>query len=308
MNGHPATTCPLTRVMNGHPGAACPLGTEGNGQARGEEGGDEWPALGVPSTKMSRPKDAPYFPSPSPRVDGPYRVARPVPQEPEKPAGTVVTRPEPHPSKPPPQTRPPSFPRHLHALRDVPRVAETFGWLPTVVALACPAIAYLFLDEALLSRPRGVLDFLKAAGVIALGLFLVGFEVYRRRTRTVLAVDRVFIGIYRKGALAEVIRAGELVEYRLRVTNTLRQLIAALFLPLAGGAALLVTTHSALLAFGGAASWGILLFASIIRTRITGRRLLVPKEAGREEILVSRTDGELLLAAQTRSLEARVED
>src|SRR4051794_33126251 len=94
----------------------------------------------------------------------------------------------------------PPFAEHLADVADGPRVVETFGLGPPLVALALASADVYFL-----AGPRRAS--LEAAEYVVLAFLLAGalgcvaYEVRRRRQRAVLVVADGGVGVYREGRL-----------------------------------------------------------------------------------------------------------
>jgi hypothetical protein len=92
---------------------------------------------------------------------------------------------------------------HLEKLIYVPerhRVAETFGWQPGIwgVFFIVATCVYMpFVNDSASDH----ISWLFFGSLAVLGLGLTGYEIWRRRNRTVLVKDGEYILVFRKGRL-----------------------------------------------------------------------------------------------------------
>jgi hypothetical protein len=79
------------------------------------------------------------------------------------------------------------------------KVVETPGWQPGIWGAFFIVVACLFVLPA--KAPLVPLEWVISGGSAALGLTLAGYEVHRRRNRTVLVREGANIKVFRKGHL-----------------------------------------------------------------------------------------------------------
>lgn len=97
---------------------------------------------------------------------------------------------------------------------------ETFGWQPGVWGGFCLLAAVLFAIPA--KPPFVPLAIGITAGAGLSGFCLVGYEVHRRRHRTVLVREGEKIAVYRNGALDLVLAPGEIADVRADLVTMLK--------------------------------------------------------------------------------------
>lgn len=190
-----------------------------------------------------------------------------------------------------------SFPERFEHADPSRLLVETFGWQMGTWGGLLAAFGAVSLPEPGGPGGKALLALIGAAG-----LGLVGYEFRRRARPTRLALGRDSLGVYRGGKLSGVLPRGELSQYVLEWTNTVK-ILFVLGLCFATTAALgwaalataedawsMVMGPAACLAFGSA-------FASSWRTRLRCEHFLVPRPDGRNEwLMLSREDARRLQA------------
>jgi hypothetical protein len=107
----------------------------------------------------------------------------------------------------------PSFvPDLLFHIPEQDKFVETFGWQPGIWGGFCLVSAILFAIPA--QSPFLPLALWITAGAAFAGFCLTGYEVRRRRNRTVLVIDSGKIAVYRHGALDLVLELAEVTVVR----------------------------------------------------------------------------------------------
>lgn len=88
------------------------------------------------------------------------------------------------------------------------KVVETLGWQPGIWGALFLVTAFLIVVSA--GRPLLLIEWQISGGAAVLGLSLAGYEVWRRRNRTVLVKDGGHIAVFRKGRLDLTISPDEI--------------------------------------------------------------------------------------------------
>ena len=167
-------------------------------------------------------------------------------------------------------------------------IVETFGWQPVTWGLfIVAACSILPTMEKVLSRDE-------ALGFLAVGLAgaaLVGYELVRRRHRTVLWPVGDSVGVYRGGRLDLVVTRGDLTLYIMEETNTIKLFF---FLVLCGAAPTVIAIvgkdlglKERALAAAAALAFASSL-ASAVWTRLFLEHFYVPRKSGRNELVMVR--------------------
>ncbi len=194
---------------------------------------------------------------------------------------------------PVPQPPPSGLPVALMQVPASARLKETFG-----VGFGALGIAgfFIFAGYALDAVLNGLGDLENLAylgGGLAVGVLASGVELYRRLRPTVLVPFGDRIGIYRRGQLSGTIAWGQLVEFRLRITNTIRELVlygavcfwaglsALAFAADASASSVLWVAWSF-----AAATFGFGALGSTIWVRMLSKHYFVPKGGGREKVML----------------------
>jgi hypothetical protein len=128
----------------------------------------------------------------------------------------------------------PSFPKRIEDITEGPRIVETFGLGPTLVAVALAAY-----DVHSLAHPQraalGAVEIAILAALFAGAVACLAYERHRRTRRAVLVVVESEIGVYRQGLLAGVLSRETLLANRFHEPAMLKgilglALLAVLFL------------------------------------------------------------------------------
>ena len=178
------------------------------------------------------------------------------------------------------------------------RLTETFGVGFGAVGVGGLVVAAGYLIEVIRSGLDD-LDSLKYFGIaLVVGLPCGAYEIYRRLNPTTLVPGQGQLGIYRGGKLDRVIPYAALTEFRLRITNTIREIFAFGMLGLFG-------LFGAFAAMGDAATTGATLglawavavgvtclsgLGSAIWVRTLARHYIVPKGNGSETIVLKKAE------------------
>jgi hypothetical protein len=129
-----------------------------------------------------------------------------------------------------------TLPEHLADAAEAPRVVETFGLGPWLVAVALAAADVYFVagpGRAAL----GVAEVAVLALLFASAVACVGYDVRRRRRRAVLvatdSADGVCFGVYREGQLEGVLNREALVASRAHEPGGAKAVLALAFVAVA---------------------------------------------------------------------------
>jgi hypothetical protein len=175
------------------------------------------------------------------------------------------------------------------------RIAEAFGWQPGIWGGFFLIVACFFWAGPAWPADVGSRSIILSSA--ALGLFLAGHEVRRRRNRTVLVKDGERIAVFRKGRLDLVLPPGELAAVKADLVVVLKigvplGLAAVLFTSLG----ILVVTRDKAVSDGlliltlGVACWASLASAAWTRFRCTHFRLPIKGSKWIEEsVLIPRS-------------------
>jgi len=187
------------------------------------------------------------------------------------------------------------FPERIEFVAPGRLLTETFGWQMG----AWGGMLLVFAGSAFL-QPGGA-SVLWVWGVGALGAALAGYESWRRRNPTSLALGPDAVGLYRGGALVERIGREGVTHCLLEGANTFKILFALGFCFL-GSAALAFGTwvqpndawsriNATALAAAFASAW-----ASSYRSRMRCEHFIVPRPSGRGEwVMFPREQGLLII-------------
>ena len=88
-------------------------------------------------------------------------------------------------------------------------VVETLGWQPGIWGALFIVVAFLFAFPA--KSFLSAIELVISGASAVLGLCLTGYEVHRRRNRTVLVRDSESIAVFRKGRLDMTLASGEII-------------------------------------------------------------------------------------------------
>jgi hypothetical protein len=192
----------------------------------------------------------------------------------------------------------PAFPPTLAEVSGAERGQETFGFISGLLGAGLLVLAGALAFDV---KPPG---YGALAGIGAVGLLLVGYEVYRRRAPAVLVRRDNRIGVYRGGAFSSSFGVSQVTRFYLRHGNTLQHLIMPVMLA-AVGVMIAVGNNkkpgepkALLLALAGGAA-----VASIVRTRVLCHHYYIPKPKGKrsELIVLASADSERLFPSTKTS-------
>jgi hypothetical protein len=240
---------------------------------------------------MNDQSGKPYFPPPgSGAVAPPYRTAAPAPLPPPP---TVIHRPAAQPSVPLATALPGVRPsagvdvRTPVALRDTDparRLTEVFGYYGFALGFGG-----LFCSAAFLIDPATTTAVWQLPAAIAAALLGFGYEAVRRRGRLVLVpTGPGFVAAYRHGRFLLHARSAELLPYRLRIVNTVREIMGSSIVTLFAALCVVALDGSGRLLAAGATVAAGLALASAVYTRIVCKQYLFAPAQHEGEYLVLR--------------------
>ena len=185
-----------------------------------------------------------------------------------------------------------TLPASLDQVPREARVPETFGSFAGAIGIGATCVTIGELVGVV--RGDTSTDELRTLG-IALGIAALCFawEIGVRVRRTTLVFAGSQIGLYRRGKLDQVIAPSQMSWYRLRLLNSLREVIAFGLCTLFGGCGALVVPWSeggwTMLAILGALSAGALGLGGSIWSRWMCRHYIVPRGRGSETVVLPKS-------------------
>jgi hypothetical protein len=186
-----------------------------------------------------------------------------------------------------------ALPPSLHEVPHDARLHETFGVGLGAVAIGSLILAANYLVQLVGEGFQDVQDLEWFGGTLVLGLATGAGEIFRRARATTIVPRGPQVGLYRGGKLDRVIGFGEIGEFRLRITNTIRELFAFGMLGVFGAIGAVVEASDPANASLSVVAWALAVgiaclggFASSIWVRTLAKHYIVPRGGGTEHVVV----------------------
>jgi hypothetical protein len=164
------------------------------------------------------------------------------------------------------------------------RSTEVFGYYGFALGFGC-----LFCTAGFALDPSVAREAWYVPAAIAGTLLGFGYEFVRRRSRLVFVpTGPGWVAAYRRGAFLVHARAAEFLRYRLRVVNTVREVMASAVVTLLATLGVVALDGSGRLFAMAAAVAGALALASAVYTRIVCKQYLLSPAQHEGEYVVLR--------------------